>query len=192
MDSIQYSTVKGVIVCLDQSPLQFARLWLTKRDYFPGQFSLKAALVTFLYLLKVRSPAPSKSISLPFSGTWCIKVRSGYKIFDVDKQYVTKVFSAETDIEWIEKEISRLKKVSCYTFTPSLIEWDANQRWYQEEFIVGKTSYDIAPEDPQQLIKSYLEYIAPCIYKLASTKIHKKKSLYEYIGRLSQDIYGSS
>jgi len=189
MKKYQYSNAGGQIISVEQNALRFLWLWLARRDCFPAGFSIKAVISSLLYLLKIKPPV--KSVSLPFNGTWCVKVRSGYKVFDVDKQVVTMVFCDEVDTSFIESEILQLKRISDYTFAPSLLKWNANDRWYQEELVIGKTSHDIAPDDPNKLIEFYIENIAVCVNELALTKEHQAVLLLNYIDRLSEEIYSS-
>ncbi|GJL56737.1 MAG: hypothetical protein NPIRA02_38690 [Nitrospirales bacterium] len=79
----------------------------------------------------------SSVLKLPFYGHVCASVHKGYKIFDINKGKVTKMFDTAVAIPSVSEEIERLKKVSKLDFAPSLSRWNIAERWYEEDYVYG-------------------------------------------------------
>ncbi len=100
-------------------------------------------LKTFVAFLMCRwdlSPIDS-AVELPLYGQLCIPVHKGYKVFDLRKGIVAKVFDSDVNTSSILTEIEGLRKVSPIDFAPFVKRWNVEERWYEEEY-VKSTSHE--------------------------------------------------
>jgi len=90
-------------------------------------------------------------VELPLYGQICIPVHKGYKIFDLRRGVVAKVFDLDVKTSSILTEIEGLKKVSPIDFAPSLKRWNIEERWYEEDY-VSSTSNESSHKLPDSAI----------------------------------------
>ena len=107
---------KSQYFSLQQHPLLLAwwLYWYGKPLGFRGQGlrrmlgdckRLFCATIMLLYYRYLFPPTADKVLALPISGHLCLKVHSGYKIFDLRHSVVIKVFSPTADSAKVQREI---------------------------------------------------------------------------------------
>ena len=134
------------------------------------------------------------ALKLPLYGHLCLEVHRGYKIFDLHRQTVTKIFKPEVDISTVMMEIERAKTVGFYDFAPRIRRWNLEERWYEEDYVNGKpitaytNGYPVTSSDSTNFLKTYYQYLAPCIEDLILSQPLKQISVAEYVGRLIDNI----
>jgi hypothetical protein len=141
---------RGRYLHLEQNPLAlmfrlyrygkpFGSRGTSFRAAIRGSGMLAAEMLRYSYYRK-RLRNVDSVIELPIFGHLCLAVRNGYKVFDFDRQCVTKVFMADTGPTVVENEIETVRRVAEYEFAPSVIAWNVEERWYREEFVDGYTA----------------------------------------------------
>ncbi len=184
MTDYHYVKIKGHFLCLQQNPVLLARAVLFRSDFIPGFFNLKIVAALIAYQLRLKQ---SRSVlTLPVSGTWCLPLRSGHKVFDIRRKRVTKLFSPTVDDAQVEQEIKRVTEVGGYEFTPSVYCWSVTERWYEEEYVFGASGADIAPHDPAAFMESYYKNIEPCLEKMILAKQPRQMDLYASVELLTE------
>jgi len=115
-------------------PLGFSRHGL--RRALSDSKRLFEIIVTLLYY-RLFAPCPDDVIVLPVSGDLSLKVQRGYKVFDLHRKVVVKVFRSEFDLAKIQQEIAWIQRVEAYGLAPTLRRWNDEERWYEEEYVNG-------------------------------------------------------
>ena len=198
--------------CLQQNPLIFAWLLYFKKDTLSLIFSpwfknplqrwslgycrdccrhflstLKA-LVLFIYRRR-NLRTNDKVVELPLYGQICIPVHKGYKIFDLRKGVVAKVFDLDVKTSSILTEIEGLKKVSSIDFAPSLKRWNIEERWYEEDY-VSSTSNESSHKllDSAIFLKKFHQEIVPRLESLILMQKPMTNNSIEYINEIMEMI----
>ncbi len=194
--------------CLKQNPLILAWLLYFKKDtlnliFTPWVKNPSASwrldyarhcchffinnLKTLIFFVRRQRKLQSHDslVHLPLYGQLCIPVHRGYKIFDLHKGVVAKVFDPDVKSSSILNEIEGLKKISLIDCAPSLIRWDVKERWYEEEYVSG-TSNEASHErlDSEILLKKFYHDISPCLESLILSQNPMTKNLIEYINEI--------
>ena len=156
-------------MCLQQNPAVLARLLYLKSkpfDFSPGSLrKILKSLKRFLgyvknYIQYQLSLGNVSILELPFYGHLCLQVGRGYKVFDLHRETVTKIFKPEIDKATVVSEIEGMRRVGQYDFAPSIRHWNVKERWYEEDYVNG---YRITSPDSTVILNTYYQYIAPCI-----------------------------
>ena len=129
-------------------------------------------------------------LDLPFYGHICLEVHRGYKIFNLKQCTVTKVFKPEVDPNMIIQEIDRCRYAAQYDFSPAILAWDLQDRWYTEEFVNGYPvtsythGYPVSSSNPKDFLSTYYRYIAKNIEKMAVCDKPQMVNTSDYIGKI--------
>ncbi len=111
-------------------------------------------------------PKSSSILELPFNSNVCLIVHRGLRIFDFDKKVVIKTISQEVDDKSVKKEIEAVKKANKFDFTPKLRNWNIQERWYEEDYIIGSPCF-FYPDSEQPLFQElYHEEIVWCLQNI--------------------------
>ncbi len=76
-------------------------------------------------------------LELPFRGHLCLEVHRGYKVFDLSRDTVVKIFKPEVDPSSVVTEMQRARTISLYDFAPHVRRWNVEERWYEEDYVNG-------------------------------------------------------
>gem|GEM_PF-1405669 len=121
------------------------------------------------------------AVILPVFGQICIPVHKGYKIFDLRRETVAKVFDHDVEEASISSEIEGLKKIAPFDFAPSIKKWNIAERWYEEDYVDGSL------DDPRQALESrklFEHFFGDLMYPLNSLILFQKpllKNSVEYV-----------
>lgn len=121
------------------------------------------------------------AVILPVFGQICIPVHKGYKVFDLRRETVAKVFDHDVEKASIASEIEGLKKIAAFDFSPSIKRWNIAERWYEEDYVDGSL------DDPRQALESrklFEHFFADLMYPLNSLILFQKpamKNAVEYV-----------
>lgn len=135
-------------------------------------------VVFFLYTHQLRKI--DFVITLPIYGQICVPVHKGYKIFDLYRGVVAKVFDHDINLSSIRSEIERLKQISQIDFAPSLKRWKIEERWYEEEYVSGSLDSSYEPLDSVGLLEKFNCDLAPYINSLIVFQQSKTRISIEY------------
>jgi hypothetical protein len=205
--SYRYAKVEqGLYVCLHQNLAMLPWLLSFKGKALglsPTSFTESVRRVRrFLAWGKrlVRYTVPFRNeplnLALPCFGHLCLEVHRGYKVFDLQRDTVTKLFKPEVDSATVLLEIERARAVSPYDFAPRVRRWDGAERWYEEEYINGTPvttythGYPVTASDPTNFVETYYQYLAPCIERLILAQTPQRLCIGEYVDKLRKTISG--
>lgn len=198
--------------CLQQNPLIFAWLLYFKKDtlnlifspwfkhpFQPWSFGfcrdccllLLSNLKTLIFFTWRRRNLRTIDtvVELPLYGQICIPVHKGYKIFDLRRGVVAKVFDPDVNSSSILSEIERLKKVSPIDFAPSLKRWNIEERWYEEEYVsstFNESSHKLL--DSAIFLKRFYHEIVPRLVSLMLWQKPMTNNSIEYIKEIMEII----
>ncbi|MEE9186937.1 MAG: hypothetical protein V3U10_02770, partial [Bacteroidota bacterium] len=138
---------KNSYLCLEQNPLVLFWLlyWYGKPFVFRGKGVRKTlyGLRRLFYFIRkivyyqLRSPDTDFILELPVFGHLCLQVHNGYKVFDLRRSVVVKLFSGDVELETVRREINQVRRVGLHDFAPSVRCWNVEERLYEEEYVNG-------------------------------------------------------
>lgn len=163
-EEYRYIEIGGKFYCQQQSLVKLSRLLLLRRKSCPDFMDWKLLLRLFLNRMKIRQYP--EALGLKVFGSWCLRARCGYIVIDPYSGMATKIFDDDIDDDLVRKEIKQNRCVGQYDFAPSIKSWNAEERWYQEDYLSGKTSYYFSPEFSREFMRIYYEDVAPCLVGL--------------------------
>ena len=153
-------------------------------------FFINNLKTVIFFVRRQRKLQPNDSIvHLPLYGQLCIPVHRGYKIFDLRKGVVAKVFDLDVKTSSILTEIEGLKKVSSIDFAPSLKKWNIEERWYEEDY-VSSTSNESSHKllDSAIFLKKFHQEIVPRLESLILMQKPMTNNSIEYINEIMEMI----
>ncbi len=188
MIAFEYHRLGGKsFIARNQSLLYLLWLLIAKRSILPDAIGKKALAI--LLRAKLAPGRSAQVLRLPVNGMWCRSVRGGFKVFDVGRQSVIKVYAPDTDKAVINREIELFSKVGNQAVAPALKNWDIEQGWYEEEFITGLSSYALIPIAPVgQVMGRYFEIIEPTLEKIILAGSPASVSVLPYIETLERSL----
>lgn len=164
MQSYRYTSIGGRYYCQQQSLVKLAGLLLFSRKLCPDFVDWKLLLRLLLDRMKIRR-RPVK-LELAVFGSWCLRARCGYKVMDPYSRVATKIFYDDVDGELIRKEIEQHRYIGQFDLAPPIKNWDVEGRWYQEEYLYGKTGYYFSPKSSREFMEIYYKDVAPFLVRL--------------------------
>lgn len=108
-------------------------------------------------------------IELPAFGHIGMAVHRGYKVFDFERDYVTKVFAPDTDPDAARLEIHGSRHTSDIAAAPKFIEEDPGHGWYREEYICGTHATDPEVRSGKD-VREYYPAIEDCLLDLVACR----------------------
>jgi thiamine kinase-like enzyme len=187
MPSYQYVRIGGRSFCLQQN---FAILaWCLNFNGKPFSFGGKGAkrtlrdmqgilsLVKKLAQYRAHLPDDGSVLELPIRANLCLQVHNGYKVFNLQRNAVVKVFSPEIDPETVSGEIERAQNVGRYSFAPSIRQWSVEERWYEEDYVNG---YQAKFSDWKTFLRTFQQWLAPIVESMILTCQSKVVDTLEY------------
>jgi hypothetical protein len=188
----EYVKIEGnLYLCMQQNPAVLAWLIASKgrplgfgREGLTESFMSTWQLATWLknllqYQFHLRNS--HSRLELPFYGNLCMQVNRGYKVFDLQKESVVKIFKDDIDMASIVDEIERVRNVAQYDFAPAVRRWDIQARWYEEDYVNGSL---ITSSDMKTYAKHYYQYAAPCIESMIFCEGLQITNLAEYVNKM--------
>jgi Choline/ethanolamine kinase len=163
--------------------LRFLVAWL-RNIYTLLRKNFTFLLVFTRYKYQLRQIA--SVVILPVYGQICVPVHKGYKIFDLRRAVVIKVFDRDINTSTIADEIEQLKTVSQIDFAPSLKKWNIEERWYEEDYVSGTLADPDKPLETGVLLKHFQEVLVPKLNALLLFKKPKSTHALEYVNNLQK------
>ena len=198
MTTSQYRYVKigRAYLCLQQNPMILAWfLCLMNKSLGLGLLGLtrrKAARLVKSFAWRwLRPQSRASALELPVYGNLCLQVHRGYRVFDFHRVSVSRVFSSEVDAASVAAEIKRARDASLLDFAPTIRRWNTQQRWYEEDYVIGRPGSSLAQSVASELLRTYCQDIEPCITSMILLQPPLRIDLSEYISKLTYIIYNS-
>ena len=94
-------------------------------------------------------------LELPCYGQFCVPVHQGWKIFDLRKEVVIKIFDHDVPAAVILGEVERLGYIAKIDFAPSIRRWNVEKRWYEEDYLNGSLDSSHKPMDSEALLTKF-------------------------------------
>ena len=136
---------------------------------FRGKYRLLRKNLIFLIIFaryKYQLRRIDSVVHLPFYGQICMPVHKGFKIFDIRRGVVVKVFDPDVATSVIKHEIEQLKKISKIDFAPTLKRWNIEERWFEESFYSGSLDSSHNPMDSETVLTKFCQELVPYIHTL--------------------------
>jgi len=140
--SYRYHRIGKHFVCVEQPIMRALKTLLL--DYDKHQLgsigvSRTASRKAVQYVVrgKLGLLNPAQGVDLPVFGQIAMQVHRGFKVFDFERQEVTKVFEQGVPSDAAEKEVAASKQASGIAAAPTFVAEDADGAWYKEEYICG-------------------------------------------------------
>jgi thiamine kinase-like enzyme len=182
----------GQLICVDQSPVSFA--WYLYFNYkslqlhtFRNRYRI-IKKIKKLWLLRRSTARHNDTTLLPVYGNLALKVHRGYKVFDFKKQVVTKLFSTDTPEEAVHNEIKAVQEAGKLDFAPTIRRIDLNERWYEEDFIVGSPFLSQVEGVTQKKLKDINQSLIQCLYSTMTSCPPRQIDLYSYANNIKQNV----
>jgi hypothetical protein len=184
----QYTRVGRTYLCLQQNPVSLAWfLCLMNKPLGLGSLGLvrrKAArMVAAFALRQLRLRRRASMLELPVFGHLCLQAHGGYRVFDFRRKSVARVFAPEIDVAYVASEIARARDASLLDFVPTVRRWNAQERWYEEDFVIGHPGRSLARSKASDLLQTYCQNIEPCIEGMILLQTPLRTDLIEYVDR---------
>lgn len=207
----QYVKISGRYYCLQQSPPVLAWVLFHKRDdlksifqgwlkeespsgmvnlflnqYRLGKVNLKILILLLQYQFRVRKS--DDMVHLPVYGQVCMPVHKGYKVFDLQRNVVTKVIDPDMNKKMILSEIEHLRGTSKIDYAPDLRNWNVDEGWYEEEYIRGSIRPVHTSHDSEIFLEAFHKEIVPCISSIMFAQKPVMRNVGEYAGELLDQL----
>ncbi len=174
--------------CLQQNPVILAWVLFAHTDttlpfkhshylnlinkYFAYYREFKRKLRILVRFIKnqIKTNGNIPLIELPVYGQTCIPVHKGYKVFDLKRGRVIKLFQRDVERTIIESEVKRLETIKPIDFAPSLKRWSFEAKWYEEDYVSGLLDYSNEPRNSSNLLKKFYRDVIPCLEGLIAFK----------------------
>ena len=196
----QYIKIYGRYYCIKQNILILS--WYlyryNKLIQFRGSHYRRKwiSIVKKFCIYYLRPRHVESKLEMPIFGNLCLPVHRGFKVFNFKKKNVTKNFSPNTDLTLVKREIEGVRKASLLNFSPKILRWNIKEKWYTEEFIVGKFYYSYKKNNTKFLLEIYQQEIEPCIIQMillqAPVLTPLRKYVEEIITRIKNKVFYSS
>ena len=121
-------------------------------------------------------------------GVWCLKVSSGYKIFDPYSGSATKIFDDSADRDLVVEEIRQQTEIGNNRFAPAMLAASEADAWYREELMSGETGYYFSPRSSREFMKIYSLDVAPVLLELMMFRASSSVTIAEYIQNMPDVI----
>ena len=182
--------IKGRYFCLNQNPIKLV-FYLY---FFNKSLQLHSGLIRVnpfsdirrLIQFQLHISGHRNIIRLPFYGSLCLRVHHGYKIFDFKKKTVIKIISPEVNPVLVTNELEAVKNASLLDFAPKLRDCNANDRWYEEDFINGCPFYANPKSKTTIALKIFHREILPCLKQMILLQQAQTVMLHAYVEKILQ------
>ena len=68
------------------------------------------------------------------------------------------------------------------------LRWDLNERWYEEDFVIGYPCYSAAESEAGGILKIFHQYIAACLEQMILLQAPMSTNLTEHIKKTTSIV----
>ena len=189
----QYIKINRPYFCLRQNPVVLAWfLCLQNKSLCLGSLGLdrrKAiSAVSTLVRCQLRLRSDDSVLDLPVYGNLCLRVHRGYKVFDFRRRTVARVFAPEIATDIVVSELERVRNAALLDFAPKVRRWNIEERWYEEDFVIGYSCHSVSRPEPAPFLETYHRNVAPCIERMILLQAPLSTNLHEYVDRITNTL----
>lgn len=189
----RYAKAGKFLACIDQSVPELLRnLWLGYADNSLASIGLPRSFWRYalrqLSMARLGRSNRAGAIELPAFGQVGMQVHGGYKLFDLGRRTVTKVFAEAVDAEIAAQEIAASRQASAIAAAPRFIDSDPASKWYCEEYIRGMHATDARFRDRVQIPDLYPD-VETCLLDLANSAPPLLVTTDQHINDLADEAY---
>ncbi len=168
----------------DSTPtrLGFVLGWL-RQQFGDIRMNLKSLMKFVFHKYQLKSI--DGVICLSYYGQTCMPVHKGYKIFDLRRGMVLKVFDQDISTSLILSEIEQLRLVSKIDFAPSIGRWNIQDRWYEENYVNGSMDSSHLLMDSATLLKKFRGEVVQHMKDLVLFQKPITKNAIDYVNDIS-------
>lgn len=185
----QYVQINRPYYCLQQNPVVLAWFLYFKNESLrlrslklEKRQALNAVGTLVQHQLNLRN---NKSVlELPVYGNLCLPVHRGYRVFDFRRKIVIRTFAAEVDTAIVASEIEGVRDASLLDFAPTVQRWNVEQRWYEEDFVIGYRSRVIPQSESGAVLRIYRQDAALCIERMILLHTPLSVNIGEYVNKI--------
>jgi thiamine kinase-like enzyme len=96
--------------------------------------------------------------------------------------------AADCDDEVVSNEIETLRQVGGLDFAPQILRWNLKERWYTEDFVIGRPFYSKPRIQTDISLKIFERRIVPCLEKMILWQQPTVIEIEEYVNQLTKTI----
>lgn len=111
----------------------------------------------------------AQQIELPVFGQIAMRVHRGFKVFDLKRREVAKVFDEETPNDAARIEVAASRQASEINAAPRFLAEDPDLTWYREEYICGVHATDPEFRAAAEILDFYPD-VEKCLLDLVACK----------------------
>ena len=194
MAKYHYAKAGRSYLCLEQS--RSALLWhlvARARKLHLSHLGVRRGsrqLLRFRVLCKhlLRKRLLQSALELPVFGHLCIPVHRGYKVFDLKRSTVYKVFRDDVEAATVRAEAGRAQEAAQLDFAPCFHGWNEAERWYEEDFFPGVLAAAKAQSTPTAFLAEYQRDVAPQVEAMARLREPAVKPFAEYASEVASIV----
>lgn len=157
--------------CLEQNLILLAWMLISGRGLLrlaalrvSASDVLKAMIKIALYRLGANRRV--RTLELPFFGNVCREVHGGHKLFNFRRGSVTKRFSPQLAQDEVEREIVATAARGRLNFSPNVIRYSLDRRWYEEDYIPGEPGWLFYGADNEAFWRRFHGDIVPFLEQI--------------------------
>ena len=185
----QYVQINRSYYCLQQNPVALAWFLYFKNESLrlrslklEKRQAINAVRTLVQHQLNLRSN--ESMLELPVYGNLCLPVHRGYRVFDFRRKIVIRTFAAEVDTAIVASEIEGVRDASLLDFAPTVRRWSVEQRWYEEDFVIGYQVRVIPKSESRAVLRIYRQDAAPCIERMILLHAPLSVNIGEYVNKI--------
>ncbi|MEA3412352.1 MAG: phosphotransferase [Pseudomonadota bacterium] len=109
-----------------------------------------------------------RKVVLPVVGDYCIPVHKGYKVFDLARGSVFKLFEDDGSEQAFRAELVQAVRAGQLDFAPAVRSADEDRFWYEEEYVRGTIGHFLPPTQRRALLVDRTDEFVACLGAVAA------------------------
>ena len=189
----QYVKINTPYYCLQQNPVVLAWLLCFKNESLRLR-SLRLgkkqgiSAVKTLVQYQLHWQSSDSVLELPVYGNLCLPVHRGYRVFDFRRKAVIRTFAPEVAPAIVAREIEGVRSANSLDFAPTVRRWSVEERWYEEDFVIGYRASLIPKSESGAVLRIYRQDAAPCIERMVLLQSPLGANVGEYVNKIMANL----